>query len=436
MTDDDLSRDAVLLQRAAGLSQSACALVLRLSRGADRILERHAAIGELRQQLARFASGDWCLGADDIAPGQPLLSGTWRGLPVVFKLLFQELDFRRWREAMTAAASAAGQAIEYPNTPTMDLASIAERVLTTAPLLLPFDIAYVETHDTRNGGRRVLWPVVAYPRLHGPTLDRVRRFGCAASEAELRILLGTVGRALTIIAGASAYGHGDVKPQNIMIDERRGLTLLDWNVVEPVQVWWQPDRDEEYVFRATSFYREPPVEVDATPGYAAPEGRRGTAADVFALGVTAYLYATGVHPHNPQLEWKYAAPNLGTMSMFYDAGQRAIDFIRDRRRDNPAALLQNRRPDLPADLVALIEGCVASDSKRRPSLEVLAALSEPVQGQRAAEVFGVGNVASSSPPPPPPQPATKQPAEYAWDALGESIWVERAGGAAAGMRGY
>jgi hypothetical protein len=154
-----------------------------------------------------------------------------------------------------------------------------------------------------------------------------------------------------------------------------------------------------------------------TSGFIAPTGRRGATADVFALGVTAYLYATGVHPHNPLLDWESALAGKESKKIFCEAGQRAIDFV--RRRDSDA-LLDHLRPDLPADLVQVIEECLSAELTRRPSLDVLCELSEPIEGQRVRDVFGVDDAPSA----PAEKPATTPPLErsrYARNTVAENI---------------
>jgi hypothetical protein len=93
--------------------------------------------------------------------------------------------------------------------------------------------------------------------------------------------------------------HRDLKPENIMRTAAGRLKILDFGLARIEQ----PDRPQ-------ASFASIPGTVMGTPAYMAPEqinGRPADArADVFALGVLLYEYASGIHPF-------YASTMLATV---------------------------------------------------------------------------------------------------------------------------
>ena len=135
-----------------------------------------------------------------------------------------------------------------------------------------------------------------------------------------------------------AVVHRDVKPQNVLVTEdgEPRAKLMDFGVAR----------------LADGAALTAPGDVVGTLAYMAPEqaeGRTaGPEADVYALGLMLYECWSGENPN------RRATPA---------ATARAIG---DRHRP-----LRRLRPDLPAELVATVDACLAPRPDRRPSLEEL-----------------------------------------------------------------
>jgi hypothetical protein len=56
--------------------------------------------------------------------------------------------------------------------------------------------------------------------------------------------------------------------------------------------------------------------------------------------------------------------------------QRAIDALGDHRREYGGILLRGARPDLPDNVIDVIEACLWADPDRRPSLAALRTLDD------------------------------------------------------------
>ncbi|MEQ1787189.1 MAG: serine/threonine-protein kinase, partial [Acidimicrobiales bacterium] len=123
------------------------------------------------------------------------------------------------------------------------------------------------------------------PYLTGGTLaDRVARHGPAPAE-EVDRLADALGSALAEAHRAGVV-HRDIKPGNVLFDDRGVPHLADFGVAS--------SRDDTAGLTAIGT-------VVGTPGFMAPEQARGEgaaqAADVFALGATLLFAATGEGPY-------------------------------------------------------------------------------------------------------------------------------------------
>ena len=116
-----------------------------------------------------------------------------------------------------------------------------------------------------NGSR----PFIVMPRIDGQTLQA----SMATKTQPLPVALWWVRQAAQALAAVHQAGwiHGDVKPENLLVDSRGHITLIDLGFAASI------GSASESTFRGT-------------PEYAAPEMKTGAsanpAADVFALGRT------------------------------------------------------------------------------------------------------------------------------------------------------
>ena len=121
--------------------------------------------------------------------------------------------------------------------------------------------------------------------------------------------------------------HRDLKPDNVILEARGALKLVDLGVVR-VPGW------EDF----------PPDDIPGTPAYMAPEMFKGEpgneATDIYALGVTLFRALTGEFPYGN------------------------ADAVSPPRRERAKGLTV-LRPDLPAWLGALLERAIAADPAQR-----------------------------------------------------------------------
>jgi eukaryotic-like serine/threonine-protein kinase len=145
--------------------------------------------------------------------------------------------------------------------------------------------------------------------------------------------LAMLGLQLTSVLGylhRHGWLHLDVKPSNIVVESGRA-TLIDLSLV----------------------HRAGPGRPGAgTPGYMAPEQAHGArlseAADVYGLAVTLTEAATGLLPYGDEATW--------------DRAGRTLPRVPARRVRN---LLRRR---VPAEVAALLLGCLALNPAERPCL--------------------------------------------------------------------
>jgi hypothetical protein len=175
--------------------------------------------------------------------------------PVAVKILDEQVaespEFRRrfHREALTAA-----------------------RLSGEAHVVTIFDVG-------EHGGR----PFIVMEYLPGGTLAERASVSRPSPEQSLAWLA----QAATALDSAHARGvvHRDVKPGNLMLDARDGLTVVDFGIA----------RAADHTLGMTA-----PGTVLGTAGYLAPEQAQGlettAASDRYALGIVAYELLTGGRP--------------------------------------------------------------------------------------------------------------------------------------------
>jgi len=178
------------------------------------------------------------------------------------------------------------------------------------------------------------------PRIAGETLRvTLEREGPMEVEPAIRISVGAA-RALQV-AHAESVVHRDVKPENIMLEgaERR-VSLMDFGIARV---------NDGGAQTRTGF-------VIGTPAYMSPEQARGDRAvdhrtDLYSLGAVTYEMLSGSRP--------FAAESLNELVYLQVTAE--------------PAPLRDRRPDVPADVEAVVMRCLAkSPDDRWPSAAELA----------------------------------------------------------------
>ncbi|HEY2511157.1 MAG TPA: serine/threonine-protein kinase, partial [Polyangiaceae bacterium] len=202
--------------------------------------------------------------------------------------------------------------------------------------------------------------------LQGETLqERVRRLGAIPAPEAVDYVLQAA-KPLAEMHDAGIV-HRDVKPSNVFLardaDGNERIKLLDFGVA----AFQQPvprQRDSSLTFTDA---------IVGTPRYMAPEQVRAAKnvdarADVWALGVTLYELLAGVPPFD---------------------GQTVLAVLHQIEQKNPPKLAE-RRPDIPADLAALVHRCLAKDPAERPAdaralSRALSAFQDDERGRRPVD---------------------------------------------------
>ncbi|MER8042228.1 bifunctional serine/threonine-protein kinase/ABC transporter substrate-binding protein [Streptomyces sp. NPDC094032] len=247
------------------------------------------------------------------------------------------------------------------------------------------------------------WMATAF--VPGPSLGEAVRAHGPLPERSVRILGGTVARALTAVHAAGIV-HRDVKPGNVLL-AIDGPRLIDFGIARATGETGLTSADM----------------VVGTPGFLAPEQAEaraeaiGPPADVFALGCLLGYAATGRPPFGG------GAPDALLYRTVHD------------------------EPDLdgvPEDLLPLLTACLAKDPADRPTAaEVAARLTEDAPGsaadwlpapvvttiaERSAAMLALPDIDPTAPGTDPQPPA--KPGRRAFLALGAGAAVLAAGGGA------
>jgi eukaryotic-like serine/threonine-protein kinase len=174
--------------------------------------------------------------------------------------------------------------------------------------------------------------------LDGPTLEDLVREGGPLSPRRSVYLLRQVCGALAE-AHAAGLVHRDLKPGNVIVatlgGQRDVAKLLDFGLVQDLSA----DSDERLTGAGM---------VLGTPAYMSPEQAAGESAvdprgDVYSLGAVAFFALTGRPPFQ---------------------GKTIGQLLAAHRADPPPAVT-DFRPDVPADLAALITRCLSKDPSDR-----------------------------------------------------------------------
>ena len=207
------------------------------------------------------------------------------------------------------------------------LARFEREVRSTAQLSHPNTVEIYDYGRTEDG---TFYYVMEY--LPGLNLaDLVARFGPLPPERVIHLLRQACGA----LAEAHAAGlvHRDLKPANIFASRRGGIfdvaKILDFGLVKPVATPAGSELSQDGIVTGSPAYMSP----EQASGDRAPDAR----SDLYSLGTVAYCVLTGRAPFD---------------------GINAIRVLIAHARDPvtpPSAL----RPDVPADLEAVVLRCMA-----------------------------------------------------------------------------
>jgi eukaryotic-like serine/threonine-protein kinase len=188
---------------------------------------------------------------------------------------------------------------------------------------------------------------IAYEYVRGRTLRHALR------ERELgdRALVEAAAQILDGLAHAHGRGivHRDVKPANVLLEEGEGISIriLDFGLALI--------REEETLTAVG--------DIPGTLAYISPERLRGRtagpAADVWAVGVLLWEGLAGRHPF-----W----------------GKTLVETARQIQAGAPS--LATVRPELPRQLVSLVDRALSVDPRRRPPAARMAAALRAVGSER------------------------------------------------------
>lgn len=141
------------------------------------------------------------------------------------------------------------------------------------------------------------------PLFNESLRDRLEREGMLSPKDAVRLIV-QIASALSV-AHAAGLVHRDVKPENILLNDKNEAFLTDFGIARPVTM--SRTGRMAQTLSATGL----PV---GTPEYMAPEQLRGESiderADIYALGAVLYELLTGRPPHEAETPYQVAALSL------------------------------------------------------------------------------------------------------------------------------
>lgn len=230
-------------------------------------------------------------------------------------------------------------------------ARFAEEALVTAGLQHPGIVPIHEIGQLEDGR-----PYYAMKLVSGRTLVEA---AAQATTTDARLALVP---AVLAVADAVGYAHSrgvihrDLKPHNVLVGEFGEIVVIDWGIAKAVAAPTTSDGDVSEDERARNEGLTLAGSVLGTPAYMPPEQAAGeavdTRADVYAIGAMLYHVLTGAPP--------------------YRGGSAEAVCLAVLEQAPPP--LPTRSPDLPADLVAIVNRAMArAAADRYPSARELAA---------------------------------------------------------------
>jgi hypothetical protein len=230
---------------------------------------------------------------------------------------------------------------EWAGDPT-NLARFEREVQATATLTHP---NIVEIFDYGRADDGTFYYAMEY--LPGLSLhELVRRYGSLPPERAVHLLRQVCGALQE--AHAAALSHRDVKPGNILVCQRGGqhevAKLLDFGLVRAHGLAGSGEKLTQ------------DGAIAGTPAYMSPEQAAGKAdvdarSDLYSLGAVAYFLLTGRPPFVRDSAVQVLAAHLG----------------------EPVVAPDRHRPDVPADLQAVVLRCLEKDPACRfPNADELA----------------------------------------------------------------
>jgi hypothetical protein len=172
------------------------------------------------------------------------------------------------------------------------------------------------------------------PLVDGETLRDVLAREGALPPTDVRRILHDAAAALAVVHDAGIV-HRDIKPENLMLEgKQRRVLVMDFGIAKSVA-------GPPSALTATGM-------IFGTPTYMSPEQATGSKevdprSDLYSLGVVGFEMLTGKPP--------FSAPSARELIMLHVTA--------------PAPSLANLKADIPWDLVAVIDRCLAKDPGQR-----------------------------------------------------------------------
>jgi WD40 repeat protein len=229
------------------------------------------------------------------------------------------------------------------------LARFAREALVTANLQHPSIVPVYEVGRWDEAG-----PFFAMKLVQGRTLEDLVALSATTAE-RLALLPHAIN-----VADALAYAHGervihrDLKPANVLVGSYGETVVIDWGLARNLSTG-----EESAPLAPPRVYRAGETEVGSvmgTPAYMPPEQARGEAlderADVYAIGAILYQVLGGRRPY---------------------AELRSAEEVLRRVTEAPPAALSLLAPELPVELIAIVDRAMAPvAADRYPTAQGLA----------------------------------------------------------------